>query len=159
MPVPKLGILIIDGIVTIDETQDFSLSAADIFVRLGTFSIGTADKPYEKTATFTLTGGIQDPGVTVDSNLVVQNGIVNTGKINFYGAAPNTTSTRLTATAFRGAKSITVLKANGWKVGDKITLSPTFSNFSETETVTITSISDTTVGITPLLYTHYGAPK
>lgn len=50
------------------------------------------------------------------------------------------------------------MAANGWKVGDKIVIAPTYDGRKEFEEVTITAISGTTITFTPALqWEHYGA--
>jgi len=60
-----------------------------------------------------------------------------------------------------GATEIEVANANNWRVGDELLLAPywdsvdsiNYSNF-DYETVTITSINETTIGITETIYPH-----
>lgn len=57
----------------------------------------------------------------------------------------------------KGASQITVDYAYGWKKDDKLVIGPSFSDPSQTEYVTITSISSNRVNFTPpLKYDHYG---
>jgi hypothetical protein len=50
--------------------------------------------------------------------------------------------------------------ATGWAVGDTLVLGPSFSTYSEFESVTITGINSTTILFSPALsYTHYGDSK
>jgi hypothetical protein len=47
-----------------------------------------------------------------------------TGGLELYGKAPNTVWTRLVAEVDAGDTSITVLSADGWSVGDELTIGP-----------------------------------
>jgi hypothetical protein len=83
---------------------------------------------------------------------------VVTGSVKLYGKAPTIVSTRLTASAFAGDTTMTVISSTDWAVGDTLALAPSFSSSTQYETVTITAISGTTITFTPALqYTHYGA--
>lgn len=67
---------------------------------------------------------------------------------------------KLTQTAQIGSNQINVTSAAGWKVGSKIVISPSYSNYKEYEEVTITAINMNLVSFIPsLMYEHYGAPS
>jgi len=85
--------------------------------------------------------------------------MVVAGSLNLYGNAPSSVITCLTQTSFSGSSLLYVNSNAGWLVGDTLVLGPSFSTYSEYESVTITAINvNGSVSVTPnLSYTHYGA--
>ena len=82
---------------------------------------------------------------------------VNTGRLELYGMPPETIWTRLTTFADRNSTWIKVASATGWKVGDELGISPSFTATNEYEKVTITAINGLNITFTPALkYAHFG---
>jgi len=71
---------------------------------------------------------------------------VNGVSFRFCGA-PKTRNAFLTAPVSAGATSIQVTSTSGWVVGDSLFLEQPTNDVAQTQTVTITSISGTTVGV------------
>lgn len=87
--------------------------------------------------------------------------MVITGGLSLYGVKPSTQMTYLTQTALQGSRTIYVAASSDWKVGDELSLSPSFTNQSEYEKVKISAINpDGSLNLTsPLQFTHFGAPS
>jgi len=100
-----------------------------------------------------------DPDLLVDADLYAGNKVlVNTGTIALYGKVPTTITTRLSASASSGSKTITVLAASDWAVGDQLVISPSEFGIAESEYVKIAAISGTTITLEQnLSYFHYGS--
>jgi hypothetical protein len=73
----------------------------------------------------------------------------NNANVRFCGA-PKTRNAFLTAPVSAGATSISVTSATGWVVGDQLYLEQPTTTMSQIETVTITSISGTTIGVSAI---------
>ena len=76
-------------------------------------------------------------------------GGVNGVFFRFCGA-PKTRNAFLTAPVSAGATSIQVTDASGWVVGDSLFLEQPTNDVLQTQTVTITSISGTTIGVSAI---------
>lgn len=76
-------------------------------------------------------------------------GGVNGVFFRFCGA-PKTRNAFLTAPVSAGATSIQVTNASGWVVGDSLFLEQPTNDVLQTQTVTITSISGTTIGVSAI---------
>jgi hypothetical protein len=83
-----------------------------------------------------------------------------TGKLEFYGSAPTTKFTRLTAQALVGDNTIDVQEVAGWKVGDEISIAVTEFAYKEHEQFTITNIVGKKVYLNSTIkHFHYGSAK
>ena len=83
-----------------------------------------------------------------------------TGVLALYGQVPGTTWTRLLSSAKKGSSSMEVESASHWEVGGELVIGPSFSDPQQSEYVTITTISNTSVGFDPpLKHDHYGSPS
>lgn len=151
---PALKGLQIDGALVFDD-KDLALSSNWIMVHgSGRLEVGRTDKPFTKRATITLTGS--DTGENVMGMGTKLLGAMG-GSIELVGEPNRTPWTKLSATAARGAKSITVADATGWRVGDRIVLASTDYDPTQAEDVTITAISGNTISFDKaLLYSHFG---
>lgn len=75
-----------------------------------------------------------------------------------YGAVPSILQAKLIATAEAGSTTLTTSESTGWSVGDTIIVG-TSKNNVESEKVTISAISGTTITLSAALaFSHYGAP-
>ncbi len=115
----SLGGLTIDGILEFDN-EDLELTSEWIFVN-GTFKIGSPSQPFTKKAIITL----MDQDVSANINGMGTRGIVVMGKLELYGATPETLWTRINGHIEKGANKIVLEKAVQWSVGDEFVLSPT----------------------------------
>ncbi len=150
---PGLRSLTIQGKLSFSDERDISLETEWIYVPGGELQIGTEDNPYQHNASITLTDNV--PGE--DINTMGDRGIMlMRGTLNLHGSTDNTWS-KLSATAEKGATSITVLDASGWAVGDEIVLASTDFNPRQAERRTITAIDGNTISFAePLEYMHFG---
>lgn len=89
---------------------------------------GSTEKPFTHKLKIQLNGNQMATGFTVSPDLTGNKMFVVTGRLELYGVAPTSIWTRLTAFADKGATSITVANAAGWKVGDEISIAPSFNN-------------------------------
>jgi len=150
---PALRSLTIQGKLSFADDRDLDLVTEWIYLPGGELEIGTADDPYQHNASITLTDNV--PGE--DINTMGDRGIMlMRGTLNLHGNRQNSWS-KLSQTAEKGATSITVLDASGWRVGDEIVLASTDFNPRQAERRTITAIDGNTVSFAqPLEYMHFG---
>ncbi len=150
---PGLRSLTIQGKLAFSDERDISLESEWIYVPGGELQIGTEANPYQHVASITLTDNVEGE----DINTMGDRGIMlMRGTLNLHGTTDNTWS-KLSATAEKGATSITVLDASGWRVGDEIVLASTDFNPRQAERRTITAIDGNTISFAePLEYMHFG---
>lgn len=152
-----IGYLTIDGLLYADDSKDINLTAASILIRYGNLTVGSPNSAFIHNFNIILTGHKGDFGYTVDPMFAGNKFLVVAGSLNLYGQAPSTVITYLTSTAYKGDSVINVNDATGWAVGDTLVLGPSFSDYSQYEQVTISSISSNQITLTSKLsYTHYG---
>ena len=151
---PALKGLQVDGALVFDD-KDLELTSNWVMVHgSGRLEVGRTDKPFTKRATITLTG--TDTGENVMGMGTKLLGAMG-GSIELVGEANRTPWTKLSATVAKGAKSITVANAGGWRVGDRIVLASTDYDPTQAEDVTVTAISGNSVSFDKaLLYSHFG---
>ncbi len=151
---PNLKGLQIDGGLVFDD-KDLELTSNWVMVHgNGRLEVGRTDKPFTKRATITLTG--MDTGENVMGMGTKLLGAMG-GSIELVGEANRTPWTKLSASVAKGAKSVTVANAGGWRVGDRIVLASTDYEPAQAEDVTITAVSGNTVTFDKALaYAHFG---
>ncbi len=108
----------INGDIIIEDTMDYNITANNIWIKTGNVKVGTPTTPFTHNFTFQLNGVKNGSGFTVDPLLTGNKMFVVTGSLSLYGIAPETTSTKLTAYANKGATMINVTSTAGWKVND-----------------------------------------
>jgi cell migration-inducing and hyaluronan-binding protein len=150
---PALRSLTIQGKLSFSEERDIALETDWIYVPGGELEIGTAERPYTRHASITLTDKV--PGE--DINTMGDRGIVlMRGTLNLHGDREHTWS-KLSQTAQAGSAAIEVLDASGWRVGDEIVLASTDFNPRQAERRTIAAIRGTSITLDrPLEYMHFG---
>jgi len=150
---PALRSLTINGKLRFADESDLALVTEWIYLPGGALEIGTEADPFTHKASITLTDDV--PGE--DINTMGDRGIMlMRGTLNLHGDRQHTW-TKLSATAERGATSITVLDASEWRAGDEIVLASTDFNPRQAERRTITRVSGNTISFAePLAYMHYG---
>ncbi len=150
---PALRSLTVNGKLRFADESDLALTTEWIYVPGGELQIGTEANPHRHNASITLTDNF--PGE--DINTMGDRGIMMLrGKLNLHGTTDHTW-TKLSATAEKGATSITVLDASGWSAGDEIVLASTDFDPRQAERRTITRVSGNTISFAePLEYMHYG---
>jgi cell surface hyaluronidase len=153
---PTLGVLTIDGALTF-ERKDLELSARAIMVHGGTLQIGSALKPFEQRARITLIGtdaADETANMGMGSKFIA---VMNGGTLDLHGASRGASWIKLGATAAKGATSITLERAPGWKVGDRLAIASSDYDPKQAEEAVISAISGATITLKAALKTmHYG---
>lgn len=144
------------------NNASFSLETKYIMVMGGNslLEIGTENQYYQSKEGGVITLIGSDPSELIPNTSVNSKAIMamNGGEIQIHGK-PKLPWTQLNTTAKIGASSIKVKEAVNWEVGDKIVITPSGFQPGETETKTITQISDDKMTLTldtVLLHRHYG---
>lgn len=132
-----------------------------VLVDGGTFSIGSAGRPYpfrvriklEHDLAATDFGGPTHAGDLLDQALVVQDG----GVVEMFGRDHGTSWTQLAETAQRGATRIRLTENVAWKRGQRIVLASTDYDLNQAEVATVQQVNGDLVTLTdPLFHTHWG---
>ncbi|MCW2928264.1 MAG: hypothetical protein JWM86_2232 [Thermoleophilia bacterium] len=132
--------------------QDLLLEADWVLVH-GALYVGTESAPFQQQATIRLRD--RTPGEDV-MNMGDKTVGVMGGRLELHGQA-RVGWTRLGATAPKGATTITLDKATGWRVGDRIAIASTDFNFNQDDEATITAFAGNVLTLDRKLeYTHYG---
>ena len=150
---PALRSLTIHGKLRFSDERDIALATEWIYVPGGELEIGTADDPYTRNASITLTDKV--PGE--DVNTMGDRGIMLMGgTLNLHGDRTHTW-TKLARTADAGSREIEVLDASGWRKGDEIVLASTDFDPRQAERRRIAAVAGNTVTLdSPLEYMHFG---
>ena len=149
---PPLGGVRIEGKLSFSDKADIELTTEWIMVH-GELEIGAEAKPHTRKATITLTDNV--PGEELDG--MGDRGImIAVGTLNLHGDRTNSW-TKLARTAEAGSRSIQVLDAKGWRVGDQIVLASTDFDPHQAERRTISGIKGNTITLDQKLdYMHFG---
>eukprot|EP00898_Chlorokybus_atmophyticus_P004648 jgi/Chlat1/5184/Chrsp33S05041 len=157
MSPPRMVLLLIEGRMEFEDTQDLELQASYVFVNTGELMVGSEDTPFQHKATITLYGEYETtPQLPVYGAKHIA---VRSGTLDLHGKAKLPTWTQLAASVVAGDESITLRVAVMWEVGDVIVIASSSFDMLEAEVVSITSVSIdmTTIGITPALqFDHFG---
>ncbi|HWK42000.1 MAG TPA: G8 domain-containing protein [Croceibacterium sp.] len=150
---PNLRSLTVQGKLRFSDERDLELATDWIYLPGGELHIGTEGNPHKRKATITLTDNV--PGE--DINTMGDRGIMlMRGKLSLHGDRAHTW-TKLANTAEKGSRSIEVLDAGDWRVGDEIVLASTDFDPRQAERRTITAISRNRITLDrPLEYMHFG---
>lgn len=177
---PPLGTLAIHGTLKASDTADVTLTADNVLI-FGALEVGNEDTPHTRDFEIVLTGEASDPDVVladwapdhggtghmggahanhmtnpIDNKALI---VAPGGTIDLHGADTKSW-TQLDGTVEAGATSIKVLDADGWQVGDTITIAPTGLDAFEVEDRVITGINGDTITFDePLEHQHYGAQQ
>ncbi len=89
-----------------------------IWIRAGSITAGSSTIPFVNNLTIQINGNKNSSGFAVDPNLAGSKMFVVTGSLNLFGISPSTISAKLTATALKGATTISVSDKSGWNIGD-----------------------------------------
>lgn len=160
---PQLKWLTIEGRLEFLDNGPRLLRAESIIV-WGELVVGTQDNPFMNPAEIVLSGDRYADAVIVDNNIFVSNKVLAVfGKVSFVGFSRPITWTRLNSTILPNATSMVVTQnvANSWYVNDRVIISGTEWNHTQSETVTITNVDATgrIITFTPALkYRHYAGP-
>src|SRR5688572_17108840 len=150
--------LTIDGRLSFANNADLELTTEWIMLH-GELEIGTEASPHTRTATITFTNNVKDEDIsgTGGANDRVDRGLMLMGgTLNLHGDRTNSW-TKLARTAEAGSRSIEVLSAAGWRVGDEIVLASTDFDPRQAERRTITAIRGNAITLDkPLDFMHFG---
>jgi hypothetical protein len=150
---PPLNGLTINGKLAFADRADLELTTEWIMLH-GELQIGTAAKPHARKATITLTDNVK--GEDVMAGMGDRGIMISGGTLNLHGDRTHTW-TKLAKTAAKGAGSIEVLDASGWRVGDEIVLASTDYDPRQAEKRRITAVRGNTLTLDqPLQYMHFG---
>jgi hypothetical protein len=146
------GLTIAGELVAADA--DFSVSANWVLVD-GRLRVGSAERPYTKRASITLTGSATDVHPRCGAKFLCAG---PTGQIELHGVAANKVSwTQLNKSAEPGETSIELKEPVDWVSGDQIVIAPSGFDAYEAEPVTVASVSGNRVTFSPALkHRHYG---
>ena len=147
----------VNGTLLWSDGDSLELKANWVMVESGgAFKIGSADKPFLKRATVTLTGS------NVNENIMEMGTkclcAMGGGQLQIYGE-DRLSWTKLSASAAVGETKLALLEAGGWRAGEKIVIASSSFNPEEAETANIKSVSSdgkTLTLETGLKYAHYG---
>ena len=160
----SLAVLVIEGSMVFDDTQDLELRSKYILVkgqpdRKASFIIGTELHPHKHKAIITLEGNRRMRELPLYGAKVLA---VRHAHVDFHGE-DRFMWTRLSATAPRGAHFIDIRERNcGWRSGEELVLAPTDYWPEEAEYIAIDRVEIMPEGgdrvhlVQPLLYDHYG---
>ncbi|MGX7894827.1 G8 domain-containing protein [Tsuneonella sp. HG222] len=151
---PALRSLTVEGRLSFADERDLGLETEWIYLRGGELAIGSEDRPHRHKATITLTDAIKGE----DINTMGDRGIMLLrGTLNLHGDRENAW-TKLAATAAKGARTIQVLDASGWRKGDEIVLASTDFDPNQAERRIVAGVKGNTITLDrPLDYMHFGA--
>src|SRR5690606_13256670 len=134
------------------DESDLALSTEWIMVH-GELEIGTEARPYTHKATITLTDNVKGEELMGMGDRGI---MLSGGTLNLHGNRSNSW-TKLAATAEAGSRSIDVLDAAQWQVGDQIVLASTDFDPRQAEVRTISAINGNTITLDKALeYMHFG---
>jgi hypothetical protein len=150
---PPLNGLSIDGKLVFSNDADLELTTEWIMLH-GELQIGTPEKPHTRNATITFTDNVK--GEDIMAGMGDRGIMISGGTLNLHGDRTHTW-TKLAKTAEKGATTIEVLDASGWRAGDEIVLASTDFDPRQAEKRTIKAINGNTLTLDrPLQYMHFG---
>lgn len=157
---PALAGLVVEGALRADPARDVAITAGHVYVKGGRLTIGTADEPYLKRATITLTGSTtaDAAGMAGFGNKVLgQMG----GVLEMHGAPLARSWTRLDGgDVAAGARRITLAETPGWRVGDRIVIATSSFEQGEYDVGEIAAVDGRSLELKqPLKYRHFGATR
>jgi hypothetical protein len=150
---PPLNGLSIDGRLVFSDDADLELTTEWIMLH-GELQIGTPEKPHTRNATITFTDNVK--GEDIMAGMGDRGIMISGGTLNLHGDRTHTWS-KLAKTAEKGATTIEVLDASGWRVGDELVLASTDFDPRQAERRTITAIAGNRITLDkPLEFMHFG---
>ncbi|XP_073714829.1 fibrocystin-L [Misgurnus anguillicaudatus] len=156
---PVLKMLLIQGGWLIFDEADIELQAENILITDGgALQIGTEQQPFQHKAIITLHGHLRSKELPVygAKTLAVRQGV-----LDLHGIPVPVPWTRLSQTAQKGSRTLTLMDAVTWKTGDEIVIASTGDRRSQRENelrrIALVSADGRTLTLTePLTYTHLG---
>ncbi len=163
MALPRLGKLVINGGVELDDTIDHMIEADFVIVDGGRLAIGYPDTPFQHQATIMLHGNVDSEEL---NNRLKRNFFTNIGakslavfgELFLHGVPRTPTWTTLAATATAGSNTIQLSDSVTWVAGDSVVITSSSYDAYETEVFEIVSVIDeTTIELSGnLANTHSG---
>ncbi|XP_036421459.1 fibrocystin-L-like [Colossoma macropomum] len=156
---PVLKMLLIQGGKLIFDEADIELQAENILITDGgALQIGTEDQPFQHKAIITLHGHLRSPEIPVYGAKTLG---IREGVLDLHGIPIPIPWTRLAQTARNGSRTITLMDAVTWRVGDEVVIASTGHRHSQIENevriIAAVSADGRTLNLTqPLKYTHLG---
>ena len=151
---PILQAVVVEGNILWEDKKELTFDAHYVFIKGGSFSIGSPENPHLNKLTITLHGKKSDISLPGFGNKLIG---VLTGTLDIHGKPRSKTWCLLKKTANAGSNTITVDSSVDWKAGEEIIIAPTGLDNTEFEKRTISSITSEGV-ITlnePLKYIHF----
>jgi G8 domain len=160
MATPPLKSLTIAGTLTADPARDVAITAEGVLVQGGRLSIGSADAPYLRQATITLTGShpADLPGFAgMGAKVLAQMG----GTLELHGRPLARAWTLLDGGDLAvGARRVVLAEAPGWQAGDRIVIASSSFDQAEHDVAVIEAIDGRQVTLREgLRFRHYGAVR
>ena len=157
---PALKSVTINGQLSfIQNGSDVHLITSQIFVRAGSFKIGSVETPFNNEAKITIKGDRSVENLQMGGNVRAGNKVFAiTGTAEFVGK-PRSRWARLIEPVQKGSTILNVGTGLDWKEGDKIYIAPTTTQslHSEYRTVTGYYASGRLFIDLPLDHYHFGA--
>ena len=98
----RIGRLIVDGDLVVDDSIDVNLTANSIWIRAGSLTVGNSTNPFTHKFDIQINGNSLSPADSIDPLVTVNKYLVVTGSLALYGAKPSSTVTYLKQTANKG---------------------------------------------------------
>ena len=156
---PALRGLTIQGVLVAGEA-DIGITSDFVYVQGGRLQIGSAQQPFLRTATITLTGtnSTQNPGAPGFGNKVLA---VMGGTLELHGRPVARNWTKLDGgDVAAGTRQIRLADAPGWRVGDQIVIATSSMEQDEYSLADIEAISGANVTLKqPTRFKHFGAVR
>jgi len=158
---PKLAKITINGVLVWDKTKNNIELKADNILNYGKLVIGKIDEPFTNKAKISLSGIKFSPNIALSNDLrLTNNALVNIGEINIFGQDRGPYVSRLLISVLKGDSKMVIAKNLKWLKDDKIVLTTTTHDPSQTEFLTVISYDELTgelIFSPSLKYNHFGS--
>ena len=164
MEIPRLGRLIIEGDLEVEDSRDHVIQADLIIINGGSLIAGSEENPFLNKVRIILNGNTSTTEFNFNdlaSPPVGAKAIGAFGQLILISRVPEVTWTFLAGTAEAGSSMIQVEDSvEGWQQGDSIVITSTSYDAFETEVHEIQSVSGNVITLTsPLQYKHSGVSE
>ena len=151
---PKLKAVIVEGNLLFEDKKTLTFDAHYVFIKGGSFNVGSPENPHLNKLTITLHGKKSDISLPGFGNKLIG---VMTGSIDIHGKPRTKTWCLLKETANAGSNTIKVDSTVDWQIGEEIILAPTSTSRAEFDIRIIEGITtDGTITLDKSLsYTHF----
>ncbi|XP_053468790.1 PKHD1 like 1, tandem duplicate 1 [Ictalurus furcatus] len=173
IPIPPLNKLTVMGVLEIPDNitimsnrtnsslpqnSSIVINATYISILGGCLIAGWPDKPFSGQLQIILRGNHRTPELRLPDGQTQGSKVLGVfGGLDLYGMPHRVYHTKLGSTAMAGSNSLSLQEPVDWQVGDEIVLSTTSYDPWQTETRTISAVSNNGLTLTvdqPLTYTH-----